>query len=118
VPLQQCGAIGAVPWPSRYVSRGGGPAMLEKLLEILDGTERLMCIWSRPTHGPLTSDLRPLAFLPGDVLLYTTGTRLHHLGLLINATQFVHSWSGKIQLASVADQRERFLFAVYRAYAP
>ena len=113
VPMQQIGAVGAVPWPARYVSRGGGPAMLDILLDILDGTERLMCIWSKVLSS---CPAAAVPLIPGDVLLYSTGFRLHHLGLLINETQLVHCWAGKIQLASVADQRERFLYAIYRAF--
>jgi hypothetical protein len=110
-PLQRLGAIGAVPWPKRYVARGGGAKMLDILLRVLDGTEHLQCVWSR------FSGKKPPALLPGDVLVYSAGSRLHHLCLFIGQNTTVHSWFGLIQLGNAADQRERLLRAVYRAYS-
>ncbi len=52
--------------------------------------------------------------LPGDIIVMSTGTRLHHLVLCLGGNQVVHSWSGKIQLGSEADQRPRLWYALYR----
>ena len=110
-PLQRLGAVGAVPWPKRYVARGGGASMLDLLLHVLDGTERLHCVWSR-----WSAKATP-AFLPGDVLVYSAGSRLHHLCLYVGENATVHSWFGLIQLGNAQDQRQRLLRAIYRAYA-
>jgi|SRR5919108_3917327 cell wall-associated NlpC family hydrolase len=110
-PLQQLGAVGAVPWPQRYVARGGGAKMLEVLLHVLDGVERLNCIWSR------VSGKKAPVFIPGDVLVYSAGSRMHHLCLYLGANRTVHSWFGKVQIGNAKDQRDRLLRAVYRAYS-
>jgi len=109
-PLQSLGAVGAVPWPKRYVARGGGAKTLDTLLHVLDGTERLNCIWSR-FSGKKTPEV-----LPGDVLVYSAGSRLHHLCLFLGDNTTVHSWFGLIQLGNAKDQRDRLLHAIYRAY--
>lgn len=109
-PLQQTGAIGAVPWPERYVARGGGAKMLDTLLHVLDGVERLNCVWSRWSGKP------PPQFTPGDVLVYSAGSRLHHLCLYLGDNSTAHSWFGMIQLGNAQDQRRRLLRAIYRAY--
>jgi len=107
-PLQRVGAIGAVDWPERYVSHGGGPRMLELLQEVLARVPRLERIWRRPLEP-----LPPL--LPGDVLLYSTGIRLHHLGLFVGDNTLLHSWYGRVDIANVEDQREKLLRSIYRA---
>ena len=108
-PLQQLGAVGAVPWPARYVSRGGGLAMLDILIGVLDGVERLLCLWTRGACSPAPADL-----LPGDVLVFSAGTRLHHLALYLGDNTIVHSWNGLIGLGNAHDQREKLLWALYR----
>jgi len=109
MPLQRLGAIGEVPWPRRYVSRGGGPQMLEILLGVLDGTERLFQIWKRSAGE---SEVVPRT-LAGDVLVFSTGTRLHHLGLVLDHGTLAHSWNGQIQLASSLDHMD-LIYAIYR----
>jgi hypothetical protein len=110
-PLQRLGAIGAVPWPARYASRGGGEKMLGVLLGVLEQTERLARIWSRD-EGLAERDVH-LLLRAGDVLVLSTGSRLHHLALALDAGTVAHSWSGLIQLSSSMDHRALW-YAIYR----
>lgn len=107
-PLQRLGAIGAVPWPKRYVSRGGGVAMLELLCDVLDRVERLKRIWDRRSPFDIPEAIA------GDVVVMSSGKALHHLLLVIGQNQVAHSWQGEIKLGSVADHQARLWYALYR----
>ncbi|HMP83060.1 MAG TPA: hypothetical protein PKA41_10205 [Verrucomicrobiota bacterium] len=109
--LQRIGAIGHVPWPRSYVSRGGGAHMLLVMVSVLDNIERLGLVWTRDTGHQLP----PL--IPGDLLVYSTGTRLHHLAILVDAKVTAHSWAGEVRLASLDDHLEKLLIRLYRPLA-
>lgn len=108
-PLQRLGAIGAVDWPKRYVVHGGGPAMLDLLTGILARVPGLNRVWQREC-----SDCTPVEVIAGDVILSSTGTRMHHLSLCLGGNLVAHSWSGKIRLASL-DHR-RLWHSLYRPF--
>ena len=103
IPYLLCGGAGP-----HLSSSGGGPEMLTRLLAVLDQVPRLAGVWRR---GQPDAELTTL---PGDIIVMSTGTRLHHLVLCVGGNQIVHSWSGKIQLGSEADQRPRLWYALYR----
>lgn len=111
-PLQRLGAIGPVDWPQRYVVHGGGPAMLAVLLDVLDRIPGLLRIWLKGF-----SAVTALNLLPGDVIVASTGTRLHHLSLCLGENVLAHCWQGKVRLASSADHRNLW-HAVYRPTLP
>lgn len=120
-PLQRLGAIGKVEWPKRYVVRGGGPEVLTMLCGVMDRAERAARIWRRP-DVPAGEEFNARKFaqpalpepMAGDVVVMSTGIALHHLVLCLGGGVVAHSWSGKIQLASAADHRERLWYALYR----
>ncbi len=112
MPLQHMGAIGAVPWPKRYVSRGGGSRMLEILIDTLDHTERLSRVWLRSQGSVVSVD----QIRAGDLLVFSTGTRLHHMAIVMGDGTMVHSWEGEIQQASAFDHLD-LVYAVYRPMA-
>lgn len=87
--LHACGAIGHVPWPKGYVSMTGGPAMLEVLLKTLGSIERLARV-----EG---------AFLPGDVLVGSTGRSRHHIALYLGNNRLAHCWAGRVQEGNLKD---------------
>lgn len=115
--LQAVGAIGAVPWPARYVSANGGPEMLEILLQTLGGTERLRKIFER--SQPLAS-LRStgIDLLPGDLLCGTSGRARHHLAIYIGDNRIMHCWRGAVTEGNAHDSALlRYLHSIWRAYA-
>lgn len=110
--LQRVGAIGAVPWPRRYVSMHGGPEMLEILLSVLTHTERLQSIWSTSS----SPSMRPF-LLPGDLLCGTTGRARHHLALYIGDNRIVHCWGGGVTEGNVHDTMlATHLHSIWRAH--
>lgn len=105
--LQRCRAIGAVDWPRRYVSRLGGSAMLDLLLGIMDRIDGLVLVWDLGMAG------KP-QLLPGDLVVISKGTRLHHLVLVLPENRAIHSWDGRIQYTSTGSHREH----IWRVYRP
>jgi cell wall-associated NlpC family hydrolase len=97
--LQRVGAIGAVPWPDRYVSCTGGPQMLMQLIDTLNHTERLRCVWVGDALDPKSFT----DFMPGDVLAGTRGRSGHHLALYLGDNRIAHSWNGAICEGNVRD---------------
>ena len=109
--LRSVGAIGAVPWPKRYVSIGGGAAMLAVMVDVLANIPGLWRDWDRTK----SANCPPL--LAGDLLLCSAGDRLHHLILCLSAVQGIHSWGGRVAYCSPADH-PKLRYALFRCYEP
>jgi hypothetical protein len=77
--LVNVGAIQPIDWP-QYVNVGGGEAMREKLLQVLQDIPNMQAIWH-----PLTGDRPDL--LPGDVFVRSVKSKKpgvldsHHMGI-------------------------------------
>lgn len=104
--LYEIGAIQKVSFPA-YVTRGGGPMMLEIFLGVMDSIRGLKRVWRLgDEHAP--------AFERGDVVLFSTGKHLHHLGILENPPVIWHMMNSVTQ-GSVADPvLSKRIWAVYR----
>ena len=103
--LQAVGAIGAVPWPKRYVSATGGPDMLATLLDTLSRVQRLQVV------------AQPTVLMFGDMLVGTTGRARHHAALYVGYNRIVHCWDGRVREGNVRDTMlAKHLHSVWRAY--
>jgi hypothetical protein len=107
--LVECDAIDPIRWPA-YVTSGGGPAMLIVLLDHLSRISRLLQIWQRGSDAP-----RP-EFMRGDLLLISTGVKLHHLSIFTaNPTLWHCLASSGVCEGNVHDPVvQKHLMAVYR----
>jgi hypothetical protein len=107
--LRSLGAIGAVPWPRRYVSIGGGAVMLQIIEETMANIPGLRRDWDHATKQTCP----PLIL--GDLLLCSAGDRMHHLVLCESAVRGAHCWDGRVRWCSPADH-PKLRWALYRCY--
>jgi hypothetical protein len=83
--LWKLGAILKITWPP-YIVSGGGAPMLDLLLAQMVSAQ-LICVWSRDRQVMFQSD----KILIGDVILVSTGTKLHHLAIYAGDNTVWHS---------------------------
>ena len=107
--LVDCGAIDPITWPP-YVIEGGGAAMLEVLVRHMGSIPKLDNIWNK-SHPKRPTLER------GDVLLVSTGKKLHHLSILTTSPTIWHCLpkSGVCEGNVFDPLIEKYLHAVYRA---
>jgi len=101
--LHEVGAATEVEWP-RYCLRGGGREMLDVLCNSIEATG---CFDRIEPAG---------VFEPGDVLVFSTGRSLHHLGLVERDSWFWHCYDAYgVTRCSMEDSTfAKHLFRIYR----
>jgi hypothetical protein len=105
--LVATGAIPPLTLP-QYVRKNGGAAMLDLLLQIMDGIPQLRRVWN--LGEPL-----PERAKRGWVLVISTGRAHHHLSIVGNPPQVWHCLE-KVEQANFADSSIRnHLFAIYES---
>lgn len=115
-----------IRWP-RYVVSGGGEAMLKVLIDTLDGIPELELAWERSGDpldlrlyeciAPRISPASATCFLPGDILLISSGRALHHLAIFAGDNTLWHATrlQGGVGTVSLAEpQVQKHLQRVYR----
>lgn len=102
--LQDLGVVGVVEWP-RYSLRGGGPEVCEMLCE------RILA------SGVMCEVIDELPGMPGDLLVFTTGKAMHHVGIRLDGPWFYHCLGGYgVIKASLGDST--FGSRLHRVYRP
>ncbi len=74
--LVNMGAIKPIEWP-QYLIRGGGPAMRDLMLQVLDDIPEIGRIWW-PETGV---NWQTVELLPGDVLVRSVRDDAHHMAI-------------------------------------
>lgn len=101
----ETGAIQPINWP-KYVTKNGGPAMLDLLLSTLDNIPRMERIW-KAGDGPIPHPKR------GWILVISSGRAIHHLSIVGNPPQVWHCLDGVAEANYFDSSIRHHLFAIY-----
>src|SRR3954462_6142860 len=82
--LINVGAISPAVFPTRYVYRGGGPEMREIMETAIATVPQLDRVW-RIENGTAPAEIKR-----GDMLMFSTGNAIHHLGIVGELPQLWH----------------------------
>lgn len=105
--LVETGAIQPITWP-KYVTRNGGPAMLDLLLETLENVPGLECTWEAGDDG-IPEPHR------GALLVISTGRAHHHTSIVGNPPQVWHCLESVAEANYFDSSIRHNLYAIYEA---
>jgi len=103
--LVETGAIQPITWP-KYVTKNGGPAMLQLLIDVLENIPRVERVWTAGDDG-IPNPKR------GWILVISTGRAHHHLSIVGNPPQVWHCLDNVAEANYFDSSVRHHLFAIY-----